>query len=154
MDLADRRHSGCQQRQKIAVRQGISVDFMDHIIARLKVKGLITSIRGRFGGLVLEKDPSEISLWDIFEAVEDHIYPVKCIKNHDCILENQCISYDVWQDAFTSIKKDLSNKFLATFVEKWQLKKSLASQSPALASELGCQAPNKKPLFQDTALAH
>ncbi len=41
MDLAGTVDQGLQQRQQIAERQGVSLDFMDHILARLRSKGLI-----------------------------------------------------------------------------------------------------------------
>ena len=143
MDLADSKPVGKQQRSKIANRQGISVDFMDHIMAKLRSSQLIESTRGRFGGFELKQAPEEISLWDIFIAVEDNIYPVQCIEDHDaCKFEASCISYDAWSDVFYSIKKELTSKSLAHMVEKWQKKKVHLKITPEATSQ-ECKAPSK-----------
>lgn len=143
MDLADSKLVGRQQRNKIAMRQGISVDFMDHIMARLRNKELIESTRGRFGGFELKKSAEEISLWDIFDAVEDNIYPVQCIEDHDaCKFEASCISYDAWSDVFYSIKKELASKTLASMVQKWQQKKVHLKLNNIPANQ-ECKAPSK-----------
>ena len=123
LDLADCQQAGKQQRNQIALRQGISVDFMDHIMARLRDGELIRSTRGRNGGFELKKSPEDISLWDIFTAVEDHVYPVRCLVEEDlCQLEESCISHDAWSDVALAIKKELAVKSLAYFIHKWRRK--------------------------------
>ncbi len=112
MDLADHEESGHQQRHSIAERQSIPLDFMDQIVARLKQAGLIDSIRGRSGGVQLKKKATEISLWDILIAVEDSLYPVKCLE-HD---------------------STLAHKTLHDVVAKWQKKKKIISQAPQARS--------------------
>ena len=123
MDLADHENGSLQQRQQIATRQGIPIDFMDQIVARLKQAGLIDSIRGRSGGMQLRKRSSEISLWDILIAVEDSVYPVKCLEHESCGLEHTCISMDAWSEVLVTIKKELSHKYLYDVVARWQKKK-------------------------------
>lgn len=122
MDLADKKDQGLQQRQSIAERQAIPLDYMDQIVARLKLADLVESIRGRSGGVKLKKNPIHISLWDILVAVEDSLYPVKCLEHETCSLENNCISIDAWDEVFSSIKVELSAKSLHDIVLKWQMK--------------------------------
>ena len=121
MDLTNYAGSGCQQRQKIAGRHGIPVDFMDHILARLRAAGLIESIRGRAGGFQLKQDPDHITLWDIFYSVEDSIYPVRCIgEGVHCEAEHFCISHDVWDDVYATIRESLRSKTLSEIVADWR----------------------------------
>ncbi len=128
MDLADFDQEGIQQRQKIAARQGISPDFMDHIMARLRGHGLVTSIRGRQGGFRLQRQPAEISLWDIFCAVEDSLFPVKCVEEAGCQHEAHCISHDAWLDVSSIVQAELSRRSLADLLKKWQEKKRAIPQ--------------------------
>lgn len=134
MDLADFDNDGLQQRQKIAARQGISPDFMDHIMARLRSGGLVESIRGRQGGFRLQRSPAEISLWDIFCAVEDSLFPVQCVEEAGCHLESQCIAHDAWSDVATIIRSELSKRTLGDILKKWQEKKERVVVAPEVAA--------------------
>ncbi len=148
MDLADFNGEGLQQRQKIAARQGISPDFMDHIMARLRAHGLVTSIRGRQGGFRLEKSPDEISLWDIFSAVEEGLFPVQCVEDSGCQLEAQCIAHDAWLDVAHIIQVELVKRSLGDLLKKWQDKKdkqTAFSLLPALKLQENseCRGPRR-----------
>lgn len=120
MDLALTDEQGHQQRHSIAQRQHVPVDFMDQITARLRSGGLIQSIRGRSGGFQLCKSPKEISIWEIFQSVEDSLYPVKCLELEACDLEDSCVSIGIWDDVFSSIRSALTQKTLADCVEKYK----------------------------------
>lgn len=51
----------------IAKKQGIPLKFLTQILLGLKSIGLVESIRGKQGGYLLTKRPSEISLADVFD---------------------------------------------------------------------------------------
>lgn len=135
MDLAASDLETIQQRHKIAERQRISVDFMDHVMAKLRASGLVTSTRGRNGGFHLQRSPKDINLWDIISSVEDHIYPVRCI-DEQCHLEHDCISHDVWNEVVQSIRNEMSQKSLDEMVTRWKNKQvsPLSSDNPAETS--------------------
>src|SRR3989338_4083143 len=131
MDLAVQEDQGHQQRHNIAQRQNIPLDFMDQITSRLRAAGLVSSIRGRSGGFQLSKATTAISLCDIFQAVEDSLYPVKCLEHEKCEFEQSCISIDVWDEVFTVLRNALSQKTLADSVGKWRTR----SIEPSLVGE-------------------
>ncbi len=111
LDLAKFDSSNIQQRHCISVRQSIPQDYMDHILPRLKEHGLIQTIRGRSGGITLNKPANEISLWDIFHAVEDSLYPVQCLdesNENNCELTHQCTTKRAWDFIFNSMKSHLT----------------------------------------------
>ncbi|MDP4210538.1 MAG: Rrf2 family transcriptional regulator [Bacteroidota bacterium] len=68
-------------RQKdIALKQDISVKFLDQIVNSLKVAGLIYRIGGKkSGGYKLTKDPSEITIYDIYKAFEPELNINPCL---------------------------------------------------------------------------
>ncbi len=144
MDLAAHAEQGHQQRQSIALRQSIPLDFMDQITARLRAKGLIESIRGRSGGFFLVKPPQEISLWDIFQAVEDNLYAVKCMDHESCNIQDSCISVDAWNDVYGLIRNALSQQKLSDSVEK---SKRTSAKSPtprevSVSTQGSCDRPH------------
>ncbi|MDD9952169.1 MAG: Rrf2 family transcriptional regulator [Zetaproteobacteria bacterium] len=138
LDLADHQNEGPQKRHDIAMRQSIPIDFMDQILIRLRENGLIVSVRGRSGGLKLNRCADVISLWEIFYAVEDNVYPVKCLTNNDCKLEHTCISVEAWADVIHMFKDNLSQKSLKATLEKWQ------------ARQRQLQHPNSSPTVQNS----
>ena len=123
-------------RHDIAKRQGLPVDFMDQIISRLKTAELVKTTRGRMGGLNLNKPASDISLWDIFSSVEDHLFSVVCLSD-GCITEDSCLSVDIWKDVYAGFQYQLQEKILADVVKG----KSLPTQIEGFISE--CRAPKK-----------
>ena len=64
----------------ISLRQGISLDFLEQIFSKLKKNQIVKSIRGNQGGYILSKDPSEIKLTNIFNAVDEKVKTVQCKK--------------------------------------------------------------------------
>ena len=143
MDLAVNEEHGHQQRQSIALRQSVPLDFMDQITSRLRAAGLVESIRGRSGGFQLAKSPADISMWAIFEAVEDSLYPVKCLDHEKCELEASCISSSAWNDILSVLKTELMKKSLFDVVAKWKLKKKpLKEQTSAHPSVVSCSRPH------------
>ncbi len=57
-------------RADIAERQDIPLPFLEQILIQLKNSGLIISRRGPGGGFELARPGEEITLWDIYCAVE------------------------------------------------------------------------------------
>ena len=143
MDLTLCEGDGQQQRQKIARRQGISIDFMDHILARLREHELIQSTRGRSGGFRLKRRPEEISLWDIFSAVEESLYPVRCMEDSGCEFEVDCISLDAWSEVFQSIRSVLQSKNLRDVCERWK-DRQLPVEEPHSRVSRECKAPSRQ----------
>ena len=72
-DLAYHGHERPTQVRVIGERQGIPVRYLEQIFQRLRRAGLVEAKRGPGGGYFLARDPSQISLAEIVEAVEGTI---------------------------------------------------------------------------------
>lgn len=57
------------QAKVIAKRQAIPARFIEQILNTLKQAGLVGSVRGAQGGYSLSKDPTQVSLAEIVQAV-------------------------------------------------------------------------------------
>ena len=57
----------------ISLRQGISLDYLEQIFSKLKKNEIVKSIRGTQGGYVLNKNPNDIKLTNIFHAVDEKV---------------------------------------------------------------------------------
>ena len=54
----------------IAIRQDISISYLEQLIAKLKKAHIVTSIRGAKGGYSLAAPMNKISVGDILRALE------------------------------------------------------------------------------------
>ena len=86
---------------EISLRQGISLSFLEQLFLRLKKNNLVLSSRGSHGGYLLSKDPEEIKLSSIINAVDEKIKTVKCKKESKkgCNGKSvKCITHNLWDD--------------------------------------------------------
>jgi len=90
----------------ISLRQGISIDFLEQIFSKLKKHSIVKSIRGINGGYILNKQPIEIKLANILNAVDEEVKTVQCKKESKkgCNGKSiKCITHDLWDDLETHI---------------------------------------------------
>ncbi|NTV63683.1 MAG: Rrf2 family transcriptional regulator [Oscillochloris sp.] len=69
-DLAQHVGKGPVQSDEIAARQGIPVNYLNHLLIPLRRAGLIESLRGSQGGHLLARPPEAITMLDILTAIE------------------------------------------------------------------------------------
>jgi len=76
---------------KIAHKEGISVKYLEAIFAALKKAALIKSARGASGGYTLVSTPAQITLAQIFRALEGENTLASCSSDHKTkICSNAC----------------------------------------------------------------
>ncbi len=68
-------------RDEIAGRCGIPRTFLAQILAKLRHKGILGSVRGARGGYYLKEKPDRLSLADVLEALEGPITLIRTIKD-------------------------------------------------------------------------
>ncbi len=78
-------------QKDIAERQDLSIKYLDHIIAALKVSGLITNYRGKKSGYILTRPAVEITLHEIYASFNSDIEIVSCLNpTYRCEKESHC----------------------------------------------------------------
>ena len=55
----------------VAVRQDISLPYLEQLFVKLRRAGLVTSVRGPGGGYRLSRRPADIRVVDVFAAVDE-----------------------------------------------------------------------------------
>ena len=80
VDLAKFNNINPVSLRDISLRQGISLDYLEQIFAKLRKKEIVQSVRGTQGGYILNKKAKEIKLKNIFEAVDEKVKTVQCKK--------------------------------------------------------------------------
>lgn len=98
--------------KSIAQRQGISEYYLEQLMAILKKAGLVRSIRGAYGGYLLSRKPSEITVGDVLRALEGPIGLVDCALEQEpikCLRYDNCITRIVWEKIRDSIIKTIDS---------------------------------------------
>lgn len=90
----------------ISTEEGISIRYLEQIIIPLKINRLVKSIRGAGGGYALGKDPADIKLSEILQALEGNLSLVECSEDPEfCEKYEICPTFEIWKGA-TDILKD------------------------------------------------
>jgi len=119
IDIGEHFGKGPVSLRKLAERQCISMKYMEQIVPLLKASGLIRSTRGALGGYVLAKEPGEISLRDILQALEGSWSLVDCLDDDKlCDLAKECVTYEIWLDIQTAIYRILDSTTLADMINR------------------------------------
>jgi len=115
VDLAKFNSRNPVSLRDISLRQGISLDFLEQIFSKLKRNEIVQSIRGTQGGYILNKQPNEIKLANIFHAVDETVKTVQCKKESKkgCNGKaSKCITHNLWDELETHINNFFENKSL------------------------------------------
>ncbi|MDC1132713.1 Rrf2 family transcriptional regulator [Candidatus Pelagibacter sp.] len=99
----------------ISLRQGISIDFLEQIFSKLKKHSIVKSIRGINGGYILNKQPVEIKLANILNAVDEEVKTVQCKKESKkgCNSKtSKCITHNLWDELEVHINNFFEQKNL------------------------------------------
>ncbi len=98
---------------KIAKAQKIPPSFLAKIISQLSIAGLIHTSRGARGGVSLAKEPEDISVLDVIQAIDGPVILNECTENPDaCPFQSSCPLFEIWCDARDMLINKLSG---ATF---------------------------------------
>jgi Rrf2 family protein len=72
--------SGPVSVETLALRQALPRKFLENIVADLKNAGLVRSTRGARGGYALTREPRDVSLGDVFRAVDGPLAEVRGLR--------------------------------------------------------------------------
>ncbi|RJQ46708.1 MAG: Rrf2 family transcriptional regulator [Gaiellales bacterium] len=102
------------QTKEIAAAEDIPRKYLPSIIRTLARSGLIRTLRGNQGGVMLARPPEEINLHEVVEAIEGPMALVQCLRGQeDCIHEKDCAVLPVWQGVQRMMKGQLENTTFA-----------------------------------------
>ena len=119
IELAARYGDGPVPARAIATAQGIPLRFLEHQLAALHKAGIVESQRGANGGAALARDPSEIRISEVIDALEGPLAPMYCLEPHDerCVQTHQCGVQELWmrvEDAVRTVFEQTTIADIAT----------------------------------------
>jgi Rrf2 family transcriptional regulator, iron-sulfur cluster assembly transcription factor len=112
---------------EIAERQEISLSYLEQLFARLRIAGLVRSIRGPGGGYLLAHAPDETRISDVILAVDEPIRATRCTPGAPTGCRGskaRCLTHDLWEELGNQIHLYLSSVTLADVVAQRLLGRS------------------------------
>jgi len=120
-DLARQSKGGPVALADIALRQDISLSYLEQLFGKLRKGSQVKSVRGPGGGYLLARDPVDMKISDIILAVDEPIQTTRCTPGSPtgCRTDNsRCLTHDLWTELGNQIYLFLSSITLADVIER------------------------------------
>jgi Rrf2 family transcriptional regulator, cysteine metabolism repressor len=95
---------------EISQHQDISKKYLHSLMVTLKNNGLVTSVRGNTGGYLLAKAPREITMLDVFTALEGPADLVECVDDESRCSRTTCCSARTFWKHLSEVMQDEMRK--------------------------------------------
>lgn len=97
--------------KEIAENQKIPLSYLAKVMRQLVRAGIVFSEFGPNGGYSLKKAPSEITLKQVYEAVEGELKMIECFDTPGsyCIFTSCCGQADIWHEIEAKLVNILEN---------------------------------------------
>ena len=110
----------------VAEAETLPLSYLEHLVAKLRQAGLVSSVRGAHGGYRLAKPADEIAMLDVVEALEGPIAPMDCFHpdhegrvlcSHEADGDQACATKLLWTRVQGGVNRALAGTTLAELVE-------------------------------------
>ena len=118
-ELSFLQSSGPVSLSDISSNQNIELNYLEQIFRKLRMAGIVKSIRGRNGGYLYAKDPSDISIKEVMLAVDEVLDATKCNGTSACHNGKKCSTHDLWHDLNNIVEDYLEKITINSLVESY-----------------------------------
>ena len=115
IDLACHEGEGPVSAREISEHRGIPGKFLEQLLVSLRRAGIVEGVRGARGGFVLARDPADVTVLDIVEALDGPLGSPVCDADTDggCARSTLCAASSVWSRATEALRGVFSTTTLA-----------------------------------------
>lgn len=107
--------------KEISESQNIPINYLAKIMRRLVERGIVKSSVGPEGGYILRKNPNNINLKEVYEAIEGEFRIIDCMdKGKICVFYENCGQLTVWDKVRVSMLNILENTTIDDIVKNVQ----------------------------------
>lgn len=106
----------------IASALDVSEAHLAKVLQRLARVGLVRSTRGPNGGFALDSHPDEVTLLEVYEAIEGPLVPTDCLLAVPVCGDNGCILGDLLETVNKQVKDYLAGTTLSRLADKYRRK--------------------------------
>jgi Rrf2 family transcriptional regulator, iron-sulfur cluster assembly transcription factor len=122
LDLSLQPGWGPVSTKAIAKRQGIPAPYLEKLLIEMRRVGLVKSIRGCVGGYQLAREPAQISIGEILEAVGESVANLS-YNNDSAVQAEDWVTSSLWRRLNQKLKQALYSITLADLyydARSWQ----------------------------------
>lgn len=98
--------------------QNLPMKYMEHIFNSLRKAGLISSLRGAYGGYSLVRPLEQISLWDVMESLGEVPIDLSCNEveaQREYCIGFPCNFFDTWLEIADEVRLFFAGISLSRF---------------------------------------
>ncbi|MEO6196534.1 MAG: Rrf2 family transcriptional regulator [Dehalococcoidia bacterium] len=107
------------QSSEIAARQRVPESYLEQLLTALRRAGFIRSVRGPQGGHALIRDPRDIRVAEVVEALEGPIVPIDCLyETSNCARSGGCAQTEMWADVRDAVLGVLNGVTIADLAQR------------------------------------
>ena len=126
VELGRQPKSGPVSLNSVAEAERLPLSYLEHLVAKLRRAGLVTSTRGAHGGYSLAFPPEQITMLEVVEALEGQIAPMECFHespegkvlcSHESDSDRACATKLLWTRVQGGVNRALQGTTLAELVE-------------------------------------
>ncbi len=120
IELAGHYGSGPLQSSEIALRRHIPEQYLDQLLTTLRKAGVIRSVRGPAGGHELVRDPSQVPVREVIEALEGSLAPVAWLDEPPDQTDHphKCGQREIWERIRDATADILASYSVADLLER------------------------------------
>ena len=123
LDLAIHYKQGLSTIHDIAKRISAPVKFLEQVLLELKNGGFVESRRGKVGGYLMARAPSQITLGEVVRFIDGPIEPIACVEKGyaGCTDIYKCVFRKVWLDVGKCTSEIVDNISFEELVNRVQV---------------------------------
>ena len=100
----------------ISNNQNIEISYLEQLFRRLRIAGIVKSVRGRNGGYAYAKDLNKITIKEIMDAVDEDLDATNCHGSFTCQDGKKCKTHNLWNDLNDLVDNYLTKITLSSLV--------------------------------------
>jgi Rrf2 family protein len=101
---------------KIAEFTGFSKNHIAKVLQRLVKSDILKSVRGPSGGFTMKREPNNLTLLDIYQAIEGPIEVSDCPLAYEICNFDRCLMGNVINKLTTEFRKFLEEQTLESYI--------------------------------------
>ena len=108
----------CCSVREISQKEHIPFEYLEKIFSKLKKAGLLSVKRGVSGGYSLSRDPKDISIGQVVQALDGKFNPVQCTDGQfQCPQSCGCLAQKMWHKIQTAFISTLDSISLSSLIK-------------------------------------
>ena len=116
-ELCTLQNQGPVALSDISIRQDIEITYLEQLFRKLRIAGIVESVRGRKGGYVYAKDPFLVSIKDIMDAVDEDLDATSCNGSSSCHHGKKFNAHNLWCELNEVVDSFLSNVTISHLIQ-------------------------------------